>query len=56
MSTLSLWVAEPHPFFWAGTSWNVDDPRDHLHSEVLSKTYDGLIFLEESHAVREVVH
>jgi len=50
MTTLGRWLAEPHLFLSVGASWNRDGPENHLRPSVLSKTYDGLIFVEESHA------
>jgi erythromycin esterase len=47
---LGRWLAEPHAFIEVGALWNRDDPQSNSHLKSLSKSYDGLIFLEEGHA------
>ena len=52
LTTLGRWLAESHLFLAVKGSWNQDDPASQLEPEVLARTYDGLIFVEESHAAR----
>ena len=52
MTTLGRWLAEPHLFLSVGASWNQDGPENHLRPSVLSKTWNGLIFVEEGHAAK----
>src|SRR5262249_52466182 len=52
MTTLGRWLAEPHLFLSVGPSWNQDGPENHLRPAVLTKTWDGLIFVEEGHATK----
>lgn len=49
---LARWLAEPHLFHRVGSSWFSDDPDANLEPGVLSKRYDGLIFVEEGHAAK----
>jgi erythromycin esterase-like protein len=49
---LGEWLAETHLFHEAGLVWNLDDPDSNLQPKALSKLYDGLIFIEETHAPR----
>lgn len=51
---LARWLAEPHLFHNIGANWVIDDPDSNLEPLALSKLYDGLIFVEESHAARAV--
>jgi erythromycin esterase len=50
--SLARWLAEPHLFHHGGSSWVVGNVESNLEAEALSKLYDGLIFVEESHAAR----
>jgi erythromycin esterase len=47
---LGRWLAESHSFLEVGALWNHDDPQSNSHLKTMSKSYDGLIFLEEGHA------
>ncbi len=49
---LGRWLAEPHSFLEVGALWNQDDPQSNARVKTISKSYDGLIFLEEGHAAR----
>ncbi|HTX36627.1 MAG TPA: erythromycin esterase family protein [Bryobacteraceae bacterium] len=49
---LGRWLAEPHLFHSVGSSWFPDDPDANLEPGVLSKQYNGLIFVEQGHAAR----
>jgi len=49
---LGRWLAEPHLFHHAGSTWFADDPDANLEPAALAKRYDGLIFIEEAHAAR----
>jgi erythromycin esterase len=51
-SALGRWLAEPHLYHSLGAGWIKDDPESNLHPEVLSKAYDGVIFVEEGHAAQ----
>jgi len=51
-SALGRWLAEPHSFLEVGALWNQDDPQSNWRVETMSKSYDGLVFLEEGHAAR----
>jgi erythromycin esterase len=47
---LARWLAGPHLFHNVGAAWVVGNADANLEPEALSKMYDGLIFVEESHA------
>ncbi|MBZ5622399.1 MAG: erythromycin esterase family protein [Acidobacteriia bacterium] len=49
---LARWLAEPHLFHNVGANWVIDDPDSNLEPQSLSKLYDAIIFVEESHAAR----
>jgi erythromycin esterase len=49
---LGRWLTEPHLFHRVGSSWFTGDPDANLEPAVLSKRYDGLVFVEEGHAAR----
>ena len=49
-SALGRWLAESHLFHDLGAYWVIDDPDASLQPVELSKSYDGLIFVEEIHA------
>jgi erythromycin esterase len=49
---LGKWLAQPHLFRGCGAMWDRDSPDSFMHSEVLSARYDGIIFLENTHAAR----
>jgi erythromycin esterase len=51
---LARWLAEPHLFHNVGANWVIDDPDSNLDPQALSKLYDGLIFVEESHAAHAI--
>ena len=54
LTTLGLWLVEPHLFLSVRGVWNRDDPENHLHPAVLSDLYDGLIFIAEGHAAQPI--
>lgn len=51
-SALGRWLAEPHAYLNAGAIWMQDTPESHLSPVSLAKAYDGLIYIEESHAAQ----
>ena len=51
---LARWLAEPHLFYNVSANWVVGNADSNLEAEALSKLYDGLIFVEESHAARAI--
>ena len=53
--TLQAWLSQPHLFRGCGAIWNRDDAANsNMGSATLSRSYDGLIFLEDSHAARGI--
>ncbi|MGH7556138.1 MAG: erythromycin esterase family protein [Longimicrobiales bacterium] len=51
--TLSAWLGRRHLFRQCGAAWNREDAvNNNMGSSVLSRSFDGLIFFEESHAAR----
>jgi erythromycin esterase len=53
-SRLGHWLAETHLHYKPGGVWKTDDTESNLTPAILSKAYDGLIFVEESHASRDL--
>jgi erythromycin esterase len=51
-SALSSWLSGPHLFYNFSSNWVQDDAAANLETEILSKSFDGLIFVEEGHAAR----
>jgi len=49
-TALSKWLGEPHLFHQAGSTWNDSDADANYQLETLSKEYDGLIYIAESHS------
>jgi erythromycin esterase len=49
---LARWLGETHLFYDVGAVWNADVPEANLQPQALSKMFDGLIFVEETHAAR----
>jgi erythromycin esterase len=49
-TALGRWLAESHSFLEVGALWNRDDPQSNSRVKTMTKSYDGLIFLEEGHA------
>ena len=47
---LAKWLAEPHPCRMPGAAWDKDHPDRFFSPLPLSKTFDGLIYIAESHA------
>jgi erythromycin esterase len=47
---LSKWLAEPHLFHQAGSVWNDSNTESNYQVQTLSKEYDGLIYIAESHS------
>jgi len=52
VSALGRWLLEPHSFLDAGLLWNQDDPQSNWRPKVISKAYDGVVFLEEAHTAK----
>jgi erythromycin esterase len=50
--TLGQWLSDPHLFRGCGAVWNRDYPDAHMESTALSKSFDGLIYLENTTATR----
>jgi hypothetical protein len=46
---LSRWLAEPHLFHDLAAYWLLDDPDASLQPVELSKVYDGIFFVAETH-------
>ncbi len=53
-SALGSWLSGPHLFHNFSSNWIQDDVAANLETEVISKSFDGLIFVEEGHAARPV--
>jgi erythromycin esterase-like protein len=51
-SRLGRWLAESHLHYDVGAVWQTDDAEANFIPQALSKSYDGLIFIEEGHAAR----
>ncbi len=51
---LARWLGEPHLFHNVGVTWVVGNSDANLEAEPLSRLYDGLIFVEESHAAQAI--
>lgn len=51
---LGKWLAEPHLFRGCGAQWDRDAPDSFMRSEALSKSYDGLIYLENTQAAHGI--
>jgi len=51
-SPLRRWLEQDHLFYDFGAVWQVADPEANLSPESLAKRYDGLIFIDETHAAR----
>jgi len=51
-SPLAAWLAQPHLFHDVGANWVADDPEANLQPQSISRKYDGLIFVGETHAAR----
>lgn len=49
---LRQWLSESHLFYDTGAVWQTSDPESNLRPEVLLKSYDGLIYVDECHAAR----
>lgn len=49
---LARWLSEPHLFHNVGTNWIIGAADGNLEPGTLSKLYDGLVFVEETHAAR----
>jgi erythromycin esterase-like protein len=45
-------LEQDHLFYDFGAVWQVADPEANLSPESLAKRYDGLIFIDETHAAR----
>jgi hypothetical protein len=54
-SPLGRWLAESHLYYNEGAVWQTKDAEANLSLEALSKSYDGLIFVEEGHAAHGLV-
>ena len=53
MTTLGLWLVQPHLFLDTGAIWNRDDSANHLRITTLPDDYDGIIFIREGHAPKK---
>jgi erythromycin esterase len=51
---LARWLAAPHLFHNVSSNWVVGNADANLEAEALSKLYDGLVFVEESHAAHAI--
>jgi len=51
---LARWLATSHLFHNVSANWMVGNAESNLEPQTLSKMYDGLIFVEESHASRAI--
>jgi erythromycin esterase-like protein len=49
---LGRWLGESHLYYNVGAVWQTASAESNLSPEALSKSYDGLIFVEEGHAAR----
>jgi erythromycin esterase len=49
---LGRWLSTPHLFNSVSDNWVVGNPDSNLEPEALARLYDGLVFVEESHAAR----
>jgi len=49
---LSRWLAQTHPYYDVGAVWRTDTGEANLYPEALSKAFDGLIYIDQSHAAR----
>jgi hypothetical protein len=48
---LSSWMAAPHSFYAVGARWNQASPESNNSVYAMSSTFDGLIFIQNGHAV-----
>jgi len=48
---LSRWMAAPHSFYAVGALWNQATPESNKSVFAMSSTFDGLIFIQNGHAV-----
>ena len=53
-SVLGGWLASPHPFRMPGAAWDPAEAALFAQPVVLQTTYDGLIYVDVSHASREL--
>jgi len=53
-NVLGGWLASPHPFRMPGAAWNPSEAAMFAQPVVLQTTYDGLIYVDISHASREL--
>ena len=51
---LAKWANEPHLYRSFGAVWDRDNPESSMRSESLSKSYDGLIYMESTQAARGI--
>ncbi len=49
-AALAGWLDAPHLFRQAGAIWQIDAAQANAQTATLAELYDGLIFVEESHA------
>ena len=53
-SPLGAWLASPHPFQMPGAAWDPAEAALFAQPVTLRTAYDGLIYIDESHASREL--
>ena len=51
---LAKWLSAPHLFRSCGAIWDRDNPDSFMVAETLGNSYDGLIYLENTHAARGI--
>jgi erythromycin esterase len=51
---LAHWLSAPHLFHNVSNTWVVGNADANLEPQALSKLYDGLVFVEESHAAHAI--
>jgi erythromycin esterase-like protein len=50
-TVLANWISTPQSF-WSAGAGNSQEPADSMRDLIVAKAFDGLIFIEESHASR----
>jgi len=48
------WLSEPHLFRACGAVWDRDSPESFMRSETLSRSFDGLVYLENTNPARAI--
>jgi erythromycin esterase len=52
---LAEWLAAPHLFRNIGAVWDRDHPEAFMVRDTLAKSYDGIVYLESTHAARGTI-